>query len=108
VCFIAKEVLGNRIYHPISHIRYEISLFPHPRDTRSDHPIDFAAFSIIVYLVLLLKRHQIKVPLFRTIAQDATYYFLIIFTSHFVLELTLFLARVRILSQYSILLCVDC
>lgn len=32
----------------------------------------------------------------RTIVQDATVYFLVIFTSHFVLEMTLLLARVNI------------
>ena len=37
--------------------------------------------------------------LFRTIVQDATHYFLIIFTSHLVLSLTLILGRVRVSSR---------
>jgi len=32
----------------------------------------------------------------RTIVKDATVYFLVIFTSHFVLEMTLLLARVTV------------
>lgn len=37
-----------------------------------------------------------KMPrIFRTIIRDATVYFLVIFTSHFVFEMTLVLARVR-------------
>jgi hypothetical protein len=40
--------------------------------------------------------NKVPIPsLLRTIAKDATYYFLIIFTSHLALELTLVLARVR-------------
>jgi len=55
---------------------------------------DFLAFSLIVYLVLRSNVQQFPIPnLLKIIAQDATYYFLIIFTSHLVLELTLLFAR---------------
>ena len=40
--------------------------------------------------------------LFRVIVQDATHYFLVIFTSHVVFELTLIFAKVRILACHSI------
>lgn len=76
-------------------------LFPIQKKTPgSDRPTDFIAFSLIVYLVLVRSNagYQRRMPLLKTIAQDATYYFLIIFTSHFVLELTLLFARVRALS----------
>ena len=67
-------------------------------DTRPDLPTDLTAFSFIVYLVFRSNRYQRRMPLLKTIAQDATFYFLIIFTSHLALELTLFAARVRMLS----------
>ena len=62
-----------------------------------DHPTDLLAFLVIVYLVLRSHLYRVPVPsLLRTIAQDSTHYFLIIFTSHLVFELTLLLGRVRI------------
>ena len=98
--FRATEVLGNWIYHHISGIRCEIYLVLHlDRDTHSDHPKDLLAFSVIVYLVVRSNVYKVPIPiLLKTIAQDATYYFLIIFTSHLTLELTLSLARVRVFS----------
>jgi len=61
---------------------------------------DLLAFSVIVYLVVQSNVRRVQVPrLLRTIAQGATHYFLIIFTSHLVLELTLLLARVRVFSM---------
>ena len=78
--------------------------FPLPfiLETDSDHPADLPAFLLIIYLVVRANPNKIPIPrLFKIIAQDATYYFLIIFTSHFVLELTLLFATVRTLSQYS-------
>ena len=74
------------------------------RDAHSDHPTDLLTFSVIVYLVVRSNVSKIPIPrLLRTIVQDATYYFLVIFTSHLVLVLFLSLARVRILLQSSIL-----
>ena len=51
---------------------------------------DFLAFSLISFLVAKSGTSNIRGPtLLGTIAQDATWYFLAIFSSHFVLEMTL-------------------
>jgi len=51
---------------------------------------DFLAFVVIIYVALQSNLWKFGIPsLFRTLAQDATRYFLVIFTSHLVLELTL-------------------
>jgi len=56
-----------------------------------NHPPDFLAFSIIVYRVVQSNTDRIPIPrLFKIIVQDATYYFLVIFTSHLVLMMFLF------------------
>ena len=69
----------------------------HPEDTDSNHPTDFLTFSVVVYLVVRSNLNKVPVPrLFKTIAQDATYYFLFIFTSHFVLLMFLLFASVKI------------
>ena len=98
--FRATQVLGDRIYRHISRIRYEISFIPHldlEGDTHPDYPTDLLAFSVVVYLVVRSNVTKTPIPrLFRTVAQDATYYFLVIFTSHLVLMLFLSLANVRI------------
>ena len=96
----ATCALGDRIYRDISSIWYQISLVLYPeRDSDSDHPTDFLAFSVIVSLVLHANVYKLPVSrLLGTIAQDATYYFLFIFTSHLVLELALVLVGVRIAS----------
>ncbi|KAF9645174.1 hypothetical protein BDM02DRAFT_3120678 [Thelephora ganbajun] len=55
---------------------------------------DLSAFSLIIYLVARSHVYRFPLPsLLRTIAQDATLYFLVIFTSHLVLELTLLFAK---------------
>ncbi|KAF9644220.1 hypothetical protein BDM02DRAFT_3122279 [Thelephora ganbajun] len=55
---------------------------------------DFLAFSLIIYLVARSNVYKSPIPsLLWTIAQDATLYFMFIFTSHLVLELTLLFAR---------------
>ena len=52
---------------------------------------------MIVVLAARSRFKDLKMPsILRTIVQDATVYFLVIFTSHFVLEMTLLLARVSI------------
>ena len=62
----------------------------HLRDTLSDRLADFLAFSVIVYLVVRSNLNKIPIPsIFKTIARDATYYFLVIFTSHLVLVMFL-------------------
>jgi len=69
-------------------------------DTRPDHFTDFLTFSVIVYLVVQSNVKKVQLPrLLRAIAQSATHHFLIIFSSHLALELTLLLARVRVFSQ---------
>jgi len=55
---------------------------------------DLLAFLIVIYVMLHSSIGQVKMPsLFKTIAQDATRYFLVIFTSHLALELTLIFGR---------------
>ena len=52
---------------------------------------------MIVALTIRSGLEGFKVPMIlRTIVKDATVYFLVIFTSHFVLGMTLLFARVRI------------
>jgi hypothetical protein len=90
---------GNRIYHHVSRIRYGTSLALHPGDIHSDHPADLLAFSVIIYLVVQSNVNNVPISrLFKTIVQDATYYFLVIFTSHFMLVMFLAFADVRISS----------
>ena len=90
-------VCGNRIYHYISRIWYEASLSLRLGDTHSDCLADFLAFSLIIYLVIRSKVNKAPIPnLFKTITQDATYYFLFIFTSHLMVVLFLWFASVRI------------
>jgi len=55
---------------------------------------DFLAFSLIIFLAATSQPGVLKVPtIMGTIAEDATLYFLVIFTSHLVLEMTLNLGR---------------
>jgi len=80
-----------------------LSFIDHLGDTRSDHPADVLAFSVIVYLVVRSNADKVPIPsLLRTIVKDATYYFLIIFTSHFVLVMFLAFASVSTSPQSSI------
>jgi hypothetical protein len=73
----------------------------HPGDIHSDHPADLLAFSLIVFLVVQSNVNKIPISsLFKTIVLDATFYFLVIFTSHVVLVMFLIFAKVRI-SSYS-------
>ena len=63
-----------------------LSSIDHLGDIRSDNLADFLAFSVIIYLVVRSNINKIPLPsIFKTIARDATYYFLVIFTSHLVL-----------------------
>jgi len=95
--FRAKWALGNWIYRNISRIWCET--FLPEKGSNSDHPADLLAFAVIVYLALRSNAYRLPMPsLLKTIAQDATYYFLMIFTSHLLLELTLLLGKVRIMS----------
>ena len=76
----------------------------HLGNTNFDHSADFLAFSVIVYLVVRSNLKKVPIPgLFKTIAQDATYYFLVIFTSHLLLMFIFWFANVSTSSQSSLL-----
>ena len=67
----------------------------HLGDTHFYHHTDGLAFSVIVYLVVRSNVHKIPIPsILKTIAQDATYYFLVIFASHLLLMFQLWTASV--------------
>ena len=90
-------VLEHRIYRHVSRIRYGTSLVLHPGDIHSDRPPDLLAFSLIVYRVVRSNVNEVPISsLLRTIVRDATYYFLVVFTSH--LALFVLFASVRISS----------
>jgi hypothetical protein len=90
---------GDLIFYHVSRVRYETSLGLHLGGIHSDRPADLLAFSIIIYLVARSNVNKVPIPrLLKTIAQDATSYFLVIFTSHFVYEMFLAFASVRISS----------
>ena len=56
---------------------------------------DFLAFLSVIFFAKRTKTAGLKIPtILGTIAEDATRYFLVIFTSHFVLVMTLNLGRV--------------
>jgi len=80
-------------------------LILHPEgEAHPDHPPDFLAFSVIVYLVVRSNVDKVPIPsLLRTIARDATYYFLVIFTSQFTFVMFVAFANVRMSPQSSIL-----
>jgi len=57
---------------------------------------DFLTFSLIIYLVRKSKAAGLTINILKTIAEDATWYFLVIFTSHLVLAITLIFGRVSV------------
>ena len=68
--------------------------YPHIAD-RTVFASDFLAFVLIILLAVWSKAGGLEIPMIlRAIAKDATRYFLVIFTSHFVLVMTLNLGRV--------------
>jgi len=72
-----------------------LSFIDYPGGIHSDHPADFLAFSVIVYLVVRSNVTKMPIPsLLKTIVRDATCYFLVIFTSHFVYVMFLLFASV--------------
>ena len=96
-------VCRNRIHHHVPRIRYGTSLALYPTDTHSDRPVDLLAFSVIVFLAVRSNITKVPIPrLFKTIAQDATYYFLVIFTSHLVLVTFFWFMNVSISPQSSL------
>lgn len=60
------------------------------------YELDSLAFMFIISSAVVSKMRGFKFPtIIRTIAEDSMRYFLVIFTSHFVLAMTLTLGRVR-------------
>jgi len=69
-------------------------------DTRSDHPPDLLTFLVIIHLAVQSSVRSIPIPnILKTIMRDATYYFLVIFTSHIVIIMFLTLAKVSTSSR---------
>ena len=66
----------------------------------TDRPNDMCTLDSLAFLMIIFLARRSRVGgfevtgIFRTIVEDATLYFLVIFTSHFVLEMTLTLGRV--------------
>ena len=59
------------------------------------HGTDSLAFLLIIYLAITARKSGIKIPMIlETIAKDSTRYFLVIFSAHLALEMTLNLGRV--------------
>lgn len=57
--------------------------------------LEFLTFSLMIFLAKSSKARGLKVPtILGTIVQDATWYFLVMFTSHIALMVTLTLGRV--------------
>jgi len=95
-------VYGNRIYYRGSCIWCGTFLLfiDHLGDTHSDHLADLLAFSVVVYLMVRSKVIKVPIPsLLKIMVRDATHYFLLIFTSHFVLLMFLIFASVSTSSQ---------
>ena len=90
-----EVVYGGRVYDHISRIRYGTPLAIHLGDTHPDHLPDVLAFSVIVFLVVRSNVTKDPLPsILKTIVRDATYYFLILFTSHLVTVIFFWLANV--------------
>lgn len=82
-----------------NHLKYR------PDDADVSHgtyALDFLAFSVIMFLSARLSRITAGVriqTIWRTLAEDATLYFIVIFTSHIVFEMTLIFGRVSVIIQ---------
>ena len=64
-------------------------------DARSDHSPDLLTFLVIIYFAVQSSVRNIPIPsILKTIMRDATYYFLVIFTSHIVVIMFLTFAEV--------------
>ena len=58
---------------------------------------EFLTFSLIIFLAKRSQKRGLEIPrILGTIMDDATWYFLVIFTSHFVLIITLLFGRVSV------------
>ena len=86
---------GNRPYSHLTLLWFALSeSLSYPSSTTVP-PTDASVFVVIVVLAAKSGIQGYKIPkVLRTILQDATLYFLVIFTSHFVFEASLLFARV--------------
>ena len=76
-------------------MEFLLLLIDHLGVTRSNHLTDLLAFSVIVSVVVRSTVRGVPIPsILRIITRDATYYFLVIFTSHLLLVIFLAFARV--------------
>lgn len=100
---VAAALKGAEVIPPIPLDAYHLCIFIRHRKleigfTGISLLYDSLAFSLILFLASRSSRERVgiklKVPsILQSIAEDATRYFLVIFTSHFVLMMTLVLAR---------------
>jgi len=98
---VLTEIGGAQSLEPIPLDAYRVCVFaPHRTLEIAYNSIsllfDFLAFSLIMFLAIQSSRRTagLKIQtLLVTIAEDAMLYFLVIFTSHFVLEMTIILGR---------------
>jgi len=100
LCNFVGRTFLDIAYNALS-LAYGRKLFVfHPDgEAHSDHPPDLLTFSVIIYLVVRSNVYKVPIPsLLRTIAEDATYYFLVIFTSQLVFVMFVVFANVGILS----------
>ena len=92
---IVAFIIMSLVYGTELHLPF----IDHLGDTNFDHHTDGLVFSVIVYLMVRSNVHKIPIPsILKTIAQDATYYFLVIFASHLLLMFQLWTASVSTLS----------
>jgi len=93
--------MGARKFPPIPLDAYNLCVFSPHRTLEIVYTsvslfYDSLAFSMIMFFTTRLSRkvRELRVPtLLEIIAEDATWYFLVIFTAHFALELTILFGR---------------
>ena len=65
---------------------------------------DFLAFSLIIYRIIRVRKNALGhkfATILDTVAEDSTWYFLLVFSAHFTLVMTLNLARVSATVSHS-------
>jgi len=99
MCLVALAAGKSQPLPPIPYDAYHLCIFVRHRTLEVAYTsislfFDFLAFSLITYLAVRWGIENREVPtIMGTIAEDSLRYFLVIFTSHFVLEMTLLLGR---------------
>lgn len=97
LCFHQTSEGGNCLHGHLALLRFAFFSFQKSSISIRSITTDISAFLVIIILAAKSGIRGFRMPgILRTIVQDATVYFLVIFTSHFVLEMTLLLARVNI------------